>query len=223
MYNRGDAIGWDDWRKLSIEEQMAWRIPITTMFNVTHLRRTHPVILISDYLRLHNLSADVEYSNGAWLRDTYHEHANVFESDPQKKPSLQVIENAWYDPTGTNRVDVLPRDMRMRGNWSEELGDPIQGQRGGWGNHTVTAASRLLLAAVPADKSVLPWEDARAALQAAVPEQKHERDVAENSISGGEIPPTPNTGHRWNVSTDEELERVLRLNGWEVLYTYSGA
>jgi len=44
-------------------------------------------------LRLHNLSADTEGSSGSWLRTEYHQQANIFESDPEKKPSLHVIEN----------------------------------------------------------------------------------------------------------------------------------
>jgi hypothetical protein len=224
MVNKGDAVGWEDWRKLPIDEQMGWRIPITTMFNITHLRRTHPVIMISEYLRLHNLSVDMEWSNGAWLRDTYHKHANVFESNPQKKPSLQVIENWWYDPQGINRVDVLPKDMRARGNWSEKMGDPNNGQGGNWRtNSTTTAASRLLFNAMSTHRSVLSWEEARAILQTGVNEENYGRDVAENSTPRAEISSTINIAHRWNVSTDDELEKVLRLNGWEVLYTYSGA
>ena len=114
------------------------------MFNLTHLHRAHPVIMISEYLWLHNLSVDMEWSNGAWLHDNYHNHANVFKSDPQKKPSLQVIENSWYDPQGINRVDVLPKDMRVKGNWSEEMRDPNNGQGGKLGNKFRGHGSELL-------------------------------------------------------------------------------
>jgi hypothetical protein len=223
MVNKNDAIGWNEWRKLPVEDQMAWRIPITMMFNLTHLRRTHPVILTSEYLRLHNFSTDVEWSNGAWLRSTYHEHANVFESDPDRKPSLQVIENSWYDPRGINRVDVLPTHMRLRGDWREDLGNPAFGQKGGWGNNVTTAISRMLLATLPADKSVLSWEQAQAILQDVMHDENQKHGALGHPASAGAISSNVKVGRKRDVSADEELERVLRLNGWEVLYTYSGA
>lgn len=163
MVNKGDAIGWDEWRHLPIEQQMAWRIPITTMFNVTRLRQTHPVILVSDYLRLHNLSADSEGSSGSWLRNEYHQHANIFESDPEKKPSLHVIENWWYDPSGVIRVDMLPMEMRVRGNWSEEGGNPSADMAGSWGAEVETEINRKLHE-LSKDKSVLSWEEACSAV-----------------------------------------------------------
>jgi len=55
MVNRGDAVGSDDWRELPIEQQMAFRIPISTMINLPHLRAHQPVITVSEYLRLHGL------------------------------------------------------------------------------------------------------------------------------------------------------------------------
>ena len=98
----------------------------------------------------------MEWSNGAGLRDNYHNHANVFKSNPQNKPSLQVIENSWYQSQGINRVDVLPEDTRVKGNWSEEMRYPNNGQGGNWGkNSTTTAASRLLFNAMSTHRSVL--------------------------------------------------------------------
>jgi len=35
--------------------------------------------------------------------------------------------------------------------------------------------------------------------------------------------PGSNPKRRWNLSTDENIERILQLSGWEALYTYSGA
>lgn len=200
MFNKNNVFGWNEWQDLPIDQQMTWRIPITTMFNLTHLRRTHPVILISDYLRLHNLPADTEGSNGAWLQFEYHTHANVFESNPQRRPSLQVIENKWYED-GINRVDVLPLEMRIRGNWSDNGGDPSRGENGSWGHNITTTISSSLHVALPKDKSVLSWEAARKVLEAV-------------ASKGGEINDVP--------STDEGLEKLLQVNGWEVLYTYMG-
>jgi hypothetical protein len=188
------------------------------MFNLTHLRRSHPVILTSEYLRLHNLSADVESSNGAWSRTAYHEHANVFDSATGKRPSLQVIENSWFDPKGINRVDVLPDEMKLRGNWSEEFGDHTNGRRGDWGATVTTTVSHLLSDALPQGQSILFWEQAREVLQATPPDVSQEHAVDKNSIdSAAKI-----RLHR-DVSSDEGLEGVLRSNGWEVLYTYDGA
>lgn len=213
MVNKNDAIGWDEWRKLPIEQQMSWKIPMTTMFNVTHLRLTHPVILMSDYLRLHNLSANTEWSNGAWLRTTYHEHANIF--PPNRKPNLHVIENEWYDPSGVVRVDFLPEDMKSRGKWSPEGGDWSRGQRGSWQVNVTTMTNRLLRTSLPSGRSALTWDEARAILDFEMPvwtEDHYDTDVTSLKV-----------GQRWDLSTTEQMERVLQANGWEVLYTYTGA
>lgn len=228
MVNKGDAIGWNDWRGLPIEQQMGWRIPITTMFNISHFRRTHPVILVSDFLRLHNLSADTERSNGIWARSLYHEHANVFDGDPERKPSLFVIENSWYDPPGLNRVEELPVEMRVRGQWDETRGDPTKGESGSWGNAVNTPTSRSLQAAIPGGKSVLSWEDARGVLQAALVQEDEDRNLSGNSerliiVEESRDDSGLKMERRWNLSTDENMERILHLNGWEVLHTYSGA
>lgn len=201
MFNKNDAFGWNEWKDLPMDQQMTWRIPITTMFNLTHLRRTHSVILISDYLRLHNLSADTEGSSGAWLQFEYHTHANIFDSDHQRRPTLHVIENGWYEPNGINRVDLLPMEMKIRGNWSDNGGDLAQGQRGSWGHNVTTTISSSLHVALPKDKSVLSWEEAHKILQTFV----SEGDEVQNMLA-----------------TDEGVEELLQLNGWEVLHTYVG-
>jgi hypothetical protein len=53
MVNKGDAIGWEEWRKLPYEQQMGFRIPITLMFDLPRLRARYPIITASEYLRLH--------------------------------------------------------------------------------------------------------------------------------------------------------------------------
>jgi len=95
----------------------------------------------------------------------YHEHANVFESDPDRKPSLQVIENSWYGSRGINRVDVLPTHMRLRGDLARRPRESCFGQKGGWGNNVTTALAACCLATLPADKSVCHGEQAQAILQ----------------------------------------------------------
>lgn len=211
MVNKNDAIGWDEWRNLPIEQQMTWKIPITTMFNVTHLRLTHSVILLSDYLRLHNISTDQEGSNGAWLHETYHQQPNIFSG---RKPTLNVIKNQWFDPEDILRVDVLPEGMKTRGNWTEEGGDWSRAQRGGWQNNVTTITSRALYAAVPSDRDrqFLSWEEARSALDFDIPEERFGTNVT-----------SLKSGSRWDLSSPEQMEKVLQVNGWEVLYTYSGA
>ncbi|KAG2032417.1 hypothetical protein BDR03DRAFT_903722 [Suillus americanus] len=151
MVNRGDATAKDEWRQLPIEKQMAWRIPVSLMFNLTHLRETHAVITVSDYLRLHNISADVETTNGHWDTDLYHRGANIF-SDSRVEPSLYVIKNEWYD-AGVIRVDQLPQTMRERGGWNI-----THGQVGSWAITEETPLSKALHDAMTSGASVLDWD-----------------------------------------------------------------
>ncbi|KAH7914049.1 hypothetical protein BJ138DRAFT_1144531 [Hygrophoropsis aurantiaca] len=198
MVNRGDALNSDEWRKLPEEQQMGWRIPMSTMINITHLRRTHPVLLVSEYLRLHNLSADLEASNGQWEAEKYHQNPSVFDSSARGPPSLDVIENWWYDPHGLNRVDSIPEDMKRRGDWNAAGGDKSQGEYGTWNKKEKTDIYLNLETALPKEgrQYVLEWDRTRSILQ--------------NHGVGG-------------ISSDEGLEIKLRDNGWEVLYTYDGA
>ncbi|KZT51862.1 hypothetical protein CALCODRAFT_442453 [Calocera cornea HHB12733] len=92
MVNRGDAIGWDEWRAWPIEKQMGWKIPIGMMIDLSHLRETHAVVTMGEYLKLHNLSPDIEQGNGQWSDNTYH------------MPS-RAIPNSWWDPPDVIRVD----------------------------------------------------------------------------------------------------------------------
>lgn len=214
MFNKGDAIGLDEWRDLPIDQQMTWRIPITTMINLTHLRLTHSVILLSDYLRLHNISADQEWSNGQWLRETYHTQPNIFNG---RKPTFNVVENQWFDPADVLRVDILPEGMKKRGAWTEEGGDWLRAQTGSWQNNATTITNDALYAAVPSDRDrkILSWEEASTALEFDIPDSVEENfDVDVTSLK---------LGQRWDLSSAEQIERVLQANGWEVLYTYTGA
>ncbi|KAH7903446.1 hypothetical protein BJ138DRAFT_1168131 [Hygrophoropsis aurantiaca] len=96
MVNRGDAVDSDEWRKLPEEQQMGWRVPMSTMINITHLRRTQPFLLVSEYLLLHNLSADLEAKK-------YHQNPSVFDSGARGPPSL--------------------KDMKRRGDWNVSKGE----------------------------------------------------------------------------------------------------
>lgn len=151
MVNRGDATGMDEWRQLPIEKQMAWKIPVSLMFNLTHLRETHSVITVSDYLRLHNISADVETTNGSWDTDLYHRGVNIF-SDSGVEPTLYVLKNGEYD-SGIVRVDQLPQSMRERGGWNI-----TRGQVGSWAITEETPLSKALQDAMTSGASVLDWD-----------------------------------------------------------------
>ncbi|KAH7905045.1 hypothetical protein BJ138DRAFT_967271, partial [Hygrophoropsis aurantiaca] len=193
MVNRGDAVNSDEWRKLPEEQQMGWRVPMSTMINITHLRRTQPVLLVSEYLRLHNLSADLEASNGQWDTEKYHQNPSVFDIGARGPPSLKVIDNWWYDPRRLNRVDSIPDDMKRRGDWNVS-----KGEYGTWNKKEKTDIYLNLQSALPKKgrQNVLGWDQARSILQ-------------NHGIVG--------------ISSDEGFEMKLRDNGWEVLYTYDGA
>ncbi|KAL4065231.1 hypothetical protein J3A83DRAFT_4360512 [Scleroderma citrinum] len=195
MVNRGDAVDSDEWRELPEEKQMAWKVPMSEMLNMTHLRRTQSVITVAEYLRLHNLTEDLELSTGQWDTEGYHHNPSVLDSRG-KPPSLHVIENDWYDPPGLNRVDKIPDDMKARGGWNPRLGNMQADQHGGWKTPSRTKAYHVLEVMLSGRQRVLGWERARAILEA-------------NSIGG--------------VSTDEGLADVLLSNGWEILYTFDGA
>jgi len=198
MVNKGDAIGWEEWRSLPIEQQMGWRIPMSLMLNITRLREKHPVILLSDYLRLHGRPPSDEHSNGAWHRDDYHRTANVF--DPQSKnPTIFVVENSWYDPTGVNRVDYIPEDVKVRGRFVEEGVDTSSGRRGHWPEEPESRVSKRLSEALPEGKHVMDFAQAKRLLQ------------------------DGDTGAVWDLSSDEQIINLLQHNGWEVLYTFLGA
>jgi hypothetical protein len=158
MVNRNDATYTEEWRDLPIEGQMGWRIPISTMLNMTLLRNRHPVITVSDFLRLHNISEDVERSNGHWGRETYHTNPNVFDTSGHT-PSLHVIQEHLYDPEGVNRVDMIPEDMKMRGEWTFAGGQPLDGENMEWNETMWTFAHE------PHEASVLDWNQVRQILQ----------------------------------------------------------
>jgi hypothetical protein len=167
------------------------------MFNVTHLRRFQPVITVGDYLRLHDLSPDLELSTGQWDTQKYHQKPSVFDTHGTA-PSLHIIENWWYDPQGLNRVDIIPEEMKQRGKWNLDLGDKGRDENGGWPTPSKTDVYQALERSLPTSgrQYVLGWDHARQILR--------------------------NHGIR-GVTSDEGLTQVLNDNGWEVLYTFDGA
>lgn len=195
MINRGDAINSDEWRQLPEEQQMGWRVPMSVMLNLTLLRRFQPVITVAEYLRIHDLSEDLELSNGQWDTQIYHQNSSVYDAQGNP-PSLHIIENGWYDPQTLNRVDRLPDEMKSRGQWDALLGDLGSEKHGGWPSPSKTKAYLALEQALQERPYVLRFDQARQILR-------------HNGIQG--------------VASDEDLIQVLNNNGWEVLYTFDGA
>ncbi|KAI0053796.1 hypothetical protein FA95DRAFT_1481381 [Auriscalpium vulgare] len=201
MVMKGTAIGSDQWNDLPYEQQVAWRIPISTMFNLTHLQRTQSLILVSDYLRLHSMSPTLdEASNGRWSRKVYHTHPNIFEPDPSRLPSLHVVQGASGGPTGANRADFLTDSMKSFGGWQPHGGDEASGESklGPWEPDTHTKVYAILKSALSeSQEDFLDWSRARRLLE-------------KNGI----------VAHN---ASDEELDQLLLENGWQVLYTFEGA
>jgi hypothetical protein len=193
MVNRGDAVGVDEWRELPIEKQMAFRIPISIMIDLPRLRARYPVITVSEYLRLHGLDPESESSRGHWERELYHTHPNVFESNKTKMPSLFVVENKWYEPPGSTRVNYIQQSMKERGNWERYSPSQSQETGGYWPFVVPTDVSKLLAIGNP---GVLEW------------------DAAKRILSSSRLRPEV------DIDDDKAVEDVLNANGWEVLYTF---
>lgn len=206
MLNKGDAVGWGDWRELPIEQQMGWQIPIQVMINITQLRRFQPVITTAEYLQYARLPSTLETMSGYWNRSAYHLPPGPFASHGNRtlgKPTLFIIENAWYDPEGVTRVDTVPVTMKERGGWIDGDMSIVQPSRR---ESRDNDAARLLLRSLLLDKHVVEWEEARSAV----------RDLAVQMPESVGASPL-------NLESDEFIEEVLNQNGWEVLYTFQGA
>lgn len=198
MVNKGDAVGWEEWRELPYEQQMGFRIPITLMFDLPRLRARHPIITASEYLRLHGLDPESESSSGYWSRDWYISSPNIFEPNQTKLPTQSIIENSWYDPSGTNRVDYIPEAMKSRGKWERYNESQIYDHEnaGYWPPQDPTDISNLLTNVLPEGKAILDWSTIKSVLR-------------ENTVGLEAI-----------LNDDRAVERLLNDNGWEVLHTF---
>lgn len=99
--NRNDAVGSSEWRKLPLDRQQAFMIPLQVMVDIPYLRRqNHSIVLVSEFLHLQGLNRSREIISGAWDRQYYHQG--------DKPSSLFVIPNGSYDPPEIVRVDKLP-------------------------------------------------------------------------------------------------------------------
>ncbi|KAH9058101.1 hypothetical protein EDB87DRAFT_1627498 [Lactarius vividus] len=201
MVNKGDAIGSDEWREMPIEKQMGFRIPISVIVNITHLRSRQPVITASEYLRLHGQDPESESSSGFWPRQSYHTHPNVFETNKTKTPSLFVIENHWYNPAGTVRVDHIPEEMKKRGGLERHPGpDNYDGSTEHWPPLEPTELSLNLAESAIEHGFPLNWDIAKNVLES-------------SSDLIGDV----------NLDYDDDdvvVEELLNAHGWEVLYTF---
>ena len=198
MVNKGDAVGSDEWRELPIEQQMGFRIPISVIVNMTNLRDQQPVITASEYLRLHGQDPESESSSGFWPRQAYHTHPNMFETNKTKTPSLFIIENHWYDPEGTTRVDYIPEAMKMRGNLGDNAGpDNHAGSAEYWPTVEPTELSEALRETMLERGSSLDWNTAKNVL-------------VNCSDLIGDV----------SLDDDEFVEELLNAHGWEVLHTF---
>lgn len=196
MVNRGDAVGNDEWRELPIEQQMAFKISIDKMLNVTLLREIQPVVLVSEFLRLHGLSPDDELSDGTWNRETYHSKVNMVTG---QSPTLYRMENHWYDPTGSLRVDALPSRVKDQGNWYLDDGDET-GPVGRWASEeSEDPLTKHLSVALGANRLWLEWEEVREVLRAGTALNLWNYDPAQS---------------------DEAVEELLTDSTWVVLHTF---
>ncbi|KAH8991851.1 hypothetical protein EDB86DRAFT_2806423 [Lactarius hatsudake] len=195
MVDKGDAMGSGQWYGLPIEQQMGFRIPISVMVNITHLRSRQPVITASEYLRLHGQDPESESSSGYWPRESYHTHPNVFEANKTKTPSLFVIENHWYNPINTTRVDYIPEAIKRRGKL-ERHSEPYHYSGGAefWPPQETTELSVFLRWR----GCVMDWGTAMSVLE-------------EKSHLVGDV----------NLHDDQVVEELLNAHGWEVLHTFN--
>ncbi|KAG9099445.1 hypothetical protein FS749_001252 [Ceratobasidium sp. UAMH 11750] len=136
MVNRGDALNSNEWRNDPIEQQMGFKVPIGIMLDLTHLRKTHSIVTVEEYLLLHNLSTSLEWSTGHWHPVNYHK--------AEPPVSLYVISNGDYDPKPMVRVDRLPPGG-AKGNETSEL-------------------SQLLLERLGKERAAMPMADAKEVL-----------------------------------------------------------
>jgi hypothetical protein len=198
MVNKGDAVHSEEWRGLPIKEQIGFRIPISIVVNITNLRNRQPVT-VSEYLRLHGQNPEIKSSSGFWPRHLYHTHTNIFEATT---PSLFIIENHWYSPAGTNRVDYIPEAMKRRGKLNGHPGpDNHQGSAECWPNVEPTELSRDLAETMLSRGSSLDWDTVKNVLK---------NVLVTSSDLIGDV----------NLDDDEVVEELLNAHGWEVLRTF---
>lgn len=120
MVNRGQAVHSTEWDGLPLNKQIAYRIPMQLMLDLPHLRKTHSVVLTSEYLKLNNLSPDLETTNGEFHRQVYLGNKKDKDGNDMRM-TLRVVKNDEYDPDRVVRVDHLG-PLASKGNANLDVG-----------------------------------------------------------------------------------------------------
>ncbi|GJJ13806.1 hypothetical protein Clacol_008063 [Clathrus columnatus] len=94
--SRENSVGWGEPRE-EPERNMAWQLPIEIMIDLPKLRSYYPVILTSEFMKLHGLDPSNELLTGHWNQDI-HKHPNM--------ASFYVIPNYLFDDD-IFRVDTI--------------------------------------------------------------------------------------------------------------------
>lgn len=86
------------------------------MLDLPALRKKHKIITVSEFLRLRGLSPSLEATNGAWLRETYHEGNTPLSlySIPNRDYDQRVILVDFFTETGvTLDSHGSPLDVKL--------------------------------------------------------------------------------------------------------------
>ncbi|KAI9439095.1 hypothetical protein H4582DRAFT_2056936 [Lactarius indigo] len=127
---------------------------------------------------------------------SYHTYPNAFEMNKTKTPSLFVIENHWYDPINTTRVDHIPEAMK-RGKLERH---PRPYDYGGSAEYCPPLETTELSVFLRWRGSVMDWSTAMSVLE-------------EKSYLVGDV----------DLNDDQVVEKLLHTHGWEVLHTFDHA
>ncbi|KAF8494831.1 hypothetical protein F5888DRAFT_1805159 [Russula emetica] len=104
-----------------------------------------------------------------WFLDArfLHFQPNIFEPNQTKLPSQFIIQNHWYDPSGTDRVDYIPEAMKSRGKWERYPESEIYDHEnaGYWPPEDPTDISDLLTSVLPEGEVILDWGAAKTVLR----------------------------------------------------------
>jgi hypothetical protein len=143
MINKNDAIHTDQWRKLPLDQQMSWYIPLEVMIDIPRLRAKHPILLMTEYLLLQGLDPKRETTNGWWDRSYYHQG--------EEQPDFYFIPNKAYEPDGVVRVDTISHLGRR--DLVDDLDDPNEVDESNATNVTDTTDSMNSTASIDSTTS----------------------------------------------------------------------
>ena len=92
---------------------MGWRIPIEVMFDIEHLRKTRPVLLVREYLAMHGLDPSLESATGKWEPELYHS-GTTRSLGGTNELSIFSVPNEDYDPSHLVLVDMLSQSSSLQ-------------------------------------------------------------------------------------------------------------